>query len=130
MIHLGFLWDTLEGTIALPEDKTTSVEIWAKKLLVIGSITQEDLESLLATLISPHTAVWKAPLHLRYLERMLLSPPAKKSDWKPQVLEETSDFKELQSCIEYSDSDDEDSDYEDLSEIQSNIDYSDSSDED
>jgi len=63
------------------------------------------------------------------LERMLLSP-AKKPDWKPQVLEETSDFKELQSCIEYSDSDDEDSDYEDLSEIQSNIDYSDSSDED
>jgi len=63
-------------------------------------------------------------------ERMLGSPHAKKSCSEPQTLEETSAFKELQSCIEYSDSDDGDSDYEDLNEIQSNIDYSDSSDED
>jgi len=62
------------------------------------------------------------------LERMLSSP--KKTSSEPQPLEETSEFKELQSCIEYSDSDDDDSDYEDLNEIQSNIDYSDSSDED
>ena len=73
--------------------------------------------------------IFQSSVH-NHLERMLLSPPARKSDLKPQVLEETTDFKELQSCIEYSDSDDEDSDYEDLSEIQSNIDYSDSSDED
>ena len=25
-IHLGFLWDTMEGTVALPENKTTPVE--------------------------------------------------------------------------------------------------------
>ena len=56
-IHLGFLWDTLEGTIALSEDKTTLVDIWAKKLLAIGSITQEDLESLVGTLVSTYTAV-------------------------------------------------------------------------
>merc|ERR1712055_907675 len=46
------------------------------------------------------------------LERMLSSP--KKTSSEPQPLEETSEFKELQSCIEYSDSDDDDSDYEDL----------------
>ena len=67
LIHLGFLWDTSEGTVALPEDKTTQVEVRAKKLLVIGSITQEDLESLVGKLISTHTAVRKAQLYLRYL---------------------------------------------------------------
>ena len=71
-IHLGFLWDTSEGTVALPEDKTTWVEEWAIRLLESVSTTQEDLESLVGTLISTHTAVWKAPLHLRYLQRMLL----------------------------------------------------------
>ena len=40
-IHLGFLWYTLEGTVTLPEDKTTLVETSAKKLLVAGSITQK-----------------------------------------------------------------------------------------
>ena len=71
-IYLGFLWDTLEGTVALPEDRTTRVETWNKKLLVLESSTQEDLESLVGTLINTNTTVWKAPLHLRYLHRMLL----------------------------------------------------------
>ena len=68
-IHLCFLWDTLEGTVALPEDKTTQVETWAKKLLVAGSTTQEELESFVGTLISTPMVVWKASLHLRYLQR-------------------------------------------------------------
>ena len=48
------------------------METWTKRLLESVSTTQEDLESLVGTLISTHTAVWKAPLHLRYLQRMLL----------------------------------------------------------
>ena len=63
LIHLGFLWDTMEGTIALPEDKTTRVENWAKKLSAKGSTTQEELECFVCTLISTTPAVWKAPLH-------------------------------------------------------------------
>ena len=39
LIYLGFLWDTLEETVALAEDKTTQVETKAKKLLAIGSTT-------------------------------------------------------------------------------------------
>ena len=72
LIYLWFFWNTFEGTIALSEDKTTKVDIWAKKLLAIGFNTQEDLESLVGTLISTHTAVWKAPLKLRHLLRTLL----------------------------------------------------------
>jgi len=63
------------------------------------------------------------------LTKLLQSPPPKTYKMA-EKLEETSDFKELQSCIEYSDSDDDDSDSGDLNDIQSNIDYSDSSDED
>ena len=50
--YLGFLWDTSEGTVALPKDKTTQVETWSKKLLAAGSTTQEELECFVATLIS------------------------------------------------------------------------------
>ena len=66
-IHLGFLWDTSEGTVVLPEDKTTQVETWAKKLLVVGSTTQKDFESLVGTLISTHIAVLKTLWHLQHL---------------------------------------------------------------
>ena len=51
-IYLGFLWDTVEGTVALPVDKTTWVVIWAKKLLAVGFTTQEELESFVNTLIN------------------------------------------------------------------------------
>ena len=39
-LHLGFLWDTLRKTITLPEDKTTWVEAWARKLLTVNKTTQ------------------------------------------------------------------------------------------
>ena len=61
-LHLGFLWNTLKETIALPEDKTTQVEAWVKKLLAVNKTTQEDLECFVGTLISTTPAVWKAPL--------------------------------------------------------------------
>ena len=71
-IHLGFLWDTVGRTIALPEDKTTRVESWAKKLLANKKTTQEDLECFVGTLVSTTPAVWKAPLHYRALQITLL----------------------------------------------------------
>ena len=71
-LHLGFLWNTLEKTIALPEDKTTQVEAWAKKLLAVNKTTQENLECFVGTLISTTPAVWQAPLHYRALQRSLL----------------------------------------------------------
>ena len=37
LIHLGFLLNTNTNTITLPEDKTSQVEIWVKKLLHQGS---------------------------------------------------------------------------------------------
>ena len=70
--HLGFLWNTVGKTIALPEDKTTRVESWAKRLLANKKTTQGDLECFIGTLVSTTPAVWKAPLHYRFLQRALL----------------------------------------------------------
>ena len=70
-LHPGFLWITLRMTIPLPEDKTTRVEAWAKKLYTVKETTQKDLESFVGTLISTIPAVWKAPLHYRALQRSL-----------------------------------------------------------
>ena len=52
--HLGFLWNTVGKTIALPEDKTTRVESWAKRLLANEKTTQEDLECFVGILICCH----------------------------------------------------------------------------
>ena len=62
----------MEKTITLPEDKTTWVEAWAKKLLAVNKTTQENLECFVGTLISTTPAVWKAPLHYRALQRSLI----------------------------------------------------------
>ena len=70
--HLGFLWNTLRKTIALPEDKTTRVEAWVKKLMALKKTTQEDLECFVGTLVSTVPAVWQGPLHYRNLQRTLL----------------------------------------------------------
>ena len=43
-LHLGFLWNTLKKTIALPEDKTTRVEAWVKDLMALNKTTQGNLE--------------------------------------------------------------------------------------
>ena len=65
--HLGFLWDTSRKTIALPEDKTTRVEAWAKDLIAMKETTQETLECFVGTLVSTVPAVSKGPLHYRGL---------------------------------------------------------------
>lgn len=138
------LQDNFNGSSCLRCNSTIAKEIEQKKHLqnyhgIFDDVIKPMLEDILGSSKNKRKRKVRKGTYKRKmlkssvqnnLERMLLSPPAKKPDRKPQVLEETSDFKELQSCIEYSDSDDEDSDYEDLGEIQSNIDYSDSSDED
>ena len=71
-LHLGFFWVTLRKTITLPEDKTTQVEAWAKKLLAVNKTNQKNLECFVGTLIRTTPAVWKAPLHYRALQRSLI----------------------------------------------------------
>ena len=58
--------------ITLPEDKTTQVEAWTKKLLAVNKTTQENLECFVGTLISTTPAVWQAPLHYRSLQISLI----------------------------------------------------------
>ena len=39
LLNLGFLWNPMRKTNALPENKTTWVEAWAKKLLPVNKTT-------------------------------------------------------------------------------------------
>ena len=51
-IHLGFILNTMERTIASTVDRSTQVETWVKNLIVYSTPTQVSLESLLGTLIT------------------------------------------------------------------------------
>ena len=62
-LHLGFLWDTVLGTIVLPEEKTSRLVDWTSKLLQDLYTTQGELESLVGTMISVTLAIWQSPLH-------------------------------------------------------------------
>ena len=71
-VHLGFLFDSSNKTIAIPEDKIQRLVTWTKSLLINKETTQADLESLLGTLISVMPACPLAPLHYRSLQRVLI----------------------------------------------------------
>ena len=71
-LHLEFLWDTSNKTVALPEDKTIRVEAWAKDLMALNKTTQGNLECFMGTLVSTVPAVWQGPLHYRNLQCTLL----------------------------------------------------------
>ena len=61
-LHLGFLWDTVQGTIVLPEDKTSRLVDWTSKLLQDLYTTQGELGSLVSMLISVTPTMWQSPL--------------------------------------------------------------------
>ena len=60
-LHLGFLWDTVQGTIVLPEEKTYRLVDWTSKILQAMYTTQGELESLVGTMISVTPAVGSLP---------------------------------------------------------------------
>ena len=71
-VHLGFLFDSTNKTIAIPEDKITKLVTWVKTLLASAVTTQAVLESLVGTMVSVVPACPLAPLHYRGLQRVLL----------------------------------------------------------
>ena len=71
-VHLGFLFDSSNKTIAIPEDKIQRLVTWTRSLLTTKETTQLDLESLMGTLVSVMPACPLAPLHYRSLQRVLM----------------------------------------------------------
>ena len=71
-VHLGFLFDSTNKTIAIPEDKIIKLVTWVKSLLASPVTMQAQLESLVGTLVSVMPACPLAPLHYRALQRVLL----------------------------------------------------------
>ena len=71
-VHLGFLFDSSNKTIAIPEDKIQRLVTWTRSLLTTKETTQLDLESLMGTLVSVMPACPLAPMHYRSLQRALM----------------------------------------------------------
>ena len=58
-LHLGFLWDTVQGTIVLPEEKTSRLVDWTSKLLQVQSTNLEVFSS--GKTIVPRTVSHRNP---------------------------------------------------------------------
>ena len=71
-VHLDFLFDYTNRTIAIPEDKIVRLVTWTKSLLASAVTSQAQLESLVGTTVSVVPACPLAPLHYRALQRVLL----------------------------------------------------------
>ncbi len=71
-VHLGFLFDSSNKTIAIPEDKILRLVTWIRSLLTAKETTQSDLESLMGTMVSVVPACPLAPMHYRSLQRALM----------------------------------------------------------
>ena len=71
-VHLGFLFDSTNKTIAIPENKIERLVSWTKSLLASAVTTQAQLESLVGTMVSVMPACPLAPLHYEALQRVLL----------------------------------------------------------
>ena len=71
-VHLGFLFNSLNKTIAIPEDKIVRLVTWTKSLLASPVATQMQLESLVGMMVSVLPACPLAPLHYKALQRVLL----------------------------------------------------------
>ena len=66
---LGFVLDTRQMTIALPETKLHGLQKMCKKMVRLDVTSLRELARLLGTMVASHPAILPAPLHYRCLER-------------------------------------------------------------
>ena len=71
-VNLGFLFDSSNKTIAIPEDKIERLVTWTKSLLASSVTMQAKLESLVGSMVSVLPSCPLAPLYYRALQRVLL----------------------------------------------------------
>ena len=67
--HLGFVFDTEEMTIEIPETKMNKLVLKAQLFLSSNGLTLEELASFLGYIESLRPVVVTAPLHFRGLQR-------------------------------------------------------------
>lgn len=65
--HLGFIWNSIHMTLAVPEEKIIKTRDFAKKMLT-ENITVRNLSSFLGLIISLQTAFKWAPLYYRNIQ--------------------------------------------------------------
>ena len=78
--HLGFIWNSHNMTISLPDKKKCHIVDLANKFLESNGFTANDLRSFLGVLESVRPVVEIAPLHFRSLQHMMR--PLRKGHWR------------------------------------------------
>ena len=80
MLHLGYVWDTSNMTISLPEEKVTKIKNFARSCLS-GPQSLRSLASLLGLLVSAANAYKFAPLHFRKFQFCFIEGTKTCTDW-------------------------------------------------
>ena len=78
--HLGFIWDSVDMQISLPQDKVDKIVGLASHFLDCGGCTADELRSFLGRLESVRAVVHVAALHYRHLQYVLR--PLRKGPWR------------------------------------------------
>ena len=68
--HLGFNWDSVDMTVALPARKIHKMSSWASAVLATGGCTKKELRSFLGTAESTRPAAEEGALHYRHLQAL------------------------------------------------------------
>ena len=84
LLHLGFIWDSIEMNIALPEDKITKIKNFAK-VMRYKSNDIRSLSSFIGLLVSTKFAFLFAPLHYRRLQFLLIQHFNKCTSWEDKL---------------------------------------------
>lgn len=81
LLHLGYLWNTLDMTISLPQSKIEKTRSLASKLLQKEKVTFRDISSFLGIVISHSTAMRNGPLHFRQLQLQFIKNFKRSNHW-------------------------------------------------
>ena len=69
--HLGFIWNTVTMTVALPDNKIQDLEDRAAQILEQGGCTLKGWQSFLGKLEATRPAISIAALHFRFLQALM-----------------------------------------------------------
>ena len=81
LIHLGFLWDSVNFSLAVPEEKVLKIQRFASFLLSSSPISVRDISSFLGLLTSISPAFPHTPLHLRGIQFCFLDHRFADPNW-------------------------------------------------
>ena len=95
ILHLGYLWNSVDMSLSLPGDKIASTAARAYKLINKEKVSNKSLASFIGTVTSHSSAFQNAPLYYRALQRDLINSVNSDRDWKKDTILSQDAIKDL-----------------------------------